>query len=74
MKKKKNNKKKKKQKERKRQSGSINQNGTVEPLSLFIQLIDILDLGVLTGQHVSCLGETSFEYLKWDSWIYLLWH
>ena len=24
--------------------------------------------------HVSCLGETSFEYLKWDSWIYLLWH
>ena len=66
--------KKKKQKERKRQSGSINQNGTVEPLSLFIQLIDILYLGVLTGQHVSCLGETSFEYLKWDSWIYLLWH
>ena len=67
-------KKTKKQKERKRQSGSINQNGTVEPLSLFIQLIDILDLGVLTRQHVSCLGETSFEYLKWDSWIYLLWH
>ena len=34
-------KKKKKKRRKERQSGSINQNGTVEALSFFIQLIDL---------------------------------